>query len=75
MATVVLSSQGDITPRADGTEIVDLRWFAFPEAEERIRTTNHREKGDLLLQALTLCRQDLVGGASPAERAALADGA
>jgi 8-oxo-dGTP pyrophosphatase MutT (NUDIX family) len=70
MATILLRSQDDVAPRADGKEIVDLRWFPFDVAEERIRKTNHSEKADLLLRALTLCRQDLIGGESPKKRAA-----
>lgn len=71
MATVLLRSQVDIVPRADGKEIVDLRWFSFEEAERQIRATNHPEKAELLLRALKLCRHDLLGGSSPHKRATL----
>lgn len=68
MATVLLRSQSDIAPKADGKEIVDLRWFSLEDAAEMIRTTNPPDKADLLLRALNLCGQDLRGGPSPQER-------
>lgn len=75
MATILLRSKTDIAPSPDGKEIVDLRWFSFEEATEKIRSTNHLKKAELLLRALSLCLQDLHGGRSPQERAALEGGA
>ncbi len=71
MATVILSSQDDVAPKPDGKEIVDLRWFSFSDAAQVIRATNHSEKADLLLKALSKCKHDLTGWPSPQERAFL----
>ena len=75
MSIVLVRSQGDLAPKPDGKELTAFRWCTFPNAEEAIRTTNHPQKAELLLDALKKCRQDLSGGLSPKERAALADGA
>ena len=75
MATVLVRSQSDIVPKADGKEIMDLRWLSLSEAAVRIRATNDLEKADLLVKALDLCSRDLSGGLSPRERTALRGGA
>jgi len=74
MATVLLLEQSDISPRPDGKELLEVRWFAFAEAAEAIRRTNHPEKADLLLKALELCRRDVLGGMSPQQRSSLSRG-
>lgn len=68
MATVVLRLQSDVDPKADGREIIDLRWFSFEEAAKAIRETNGPEKARLLLKALSSCQHDLMGGSSPEKR-------
>jgi hypothetical protein len=65
MATVLLGNAADVVPKADGKEIIDLQWFSFEAARQRIATTNHPEKAELLLRLLQLCRQDLEGGPGP----------
>ena len=62
MATVILSSRSDIAPVADGKEVVDVRWMSFPDAEKAIRTSNRPEKTELLIEAISKCRDDLIGG-------------
>jgi hypothetical protein len=74
MATVLLRDRTDINPVPDGKELVDLRWFTVADAADAFRRTNHPEKSALLLKSLEACKQDLLGGMSPQERAALGNG-
>lgn len=71
MATVILRSRDDIAPVADGKEIIELDWFFLEDARRVVRQTNHPEKAGLLMQAIRMCSQDLSGGPSPQDRAAL----
>ena len=61
MATVLIGSQADISPVADGRELLELRWFTFPDAKEIIRTSNDKEKADLLISSLEVCLADISG--------------
>lgn len=61
MATVILDSQSAIKPKADGKELLRLRWFNFKEAESAIKRTNHEDKARLLVKCLSACASDLRG--------------
>jgi ADP-ribose pyrophosphatase YjhB (NUDIX family) len=61
MATMLLANQSDITPHADGKELIDLRWFPLAAARQAIAETNHPEKSELLLKSLDACEKDLTG--------------
>ena len=59
MATILVAARQDIAPRADGKELLDLKWFTLEEAHDVIQKTNHPEKGELLAKCLTACKRDL----------------
>ena len=54
----------------NGKELIDLKWFNFPDAKKIITETNHPEKAELLLESLDFCLRDICGGMSPKERRA-----
>jgi len=70
MATILIKSKDDISPQPDGKELIDLKWFSFPDAKKLIRETNHPEKATLLLKSFDFCLSDICGGMSPKERRA-----
>lgn len=61
MATVIIGSRDAITPKADGKELLDLRWFPLSHARQAILETNHPEKASLLDKCLDWCKRDLEG--------------
>lgn len=61
MATILVGTQHDIAHRANGKELIDLKWFTFQEAYDVIQRTNHPEKAELLVKCLNACKQDLRG--------------
>jgi ADP-ribose pyrophosphatase YjhB (NUDIX family) len=61
MATMLLANQSDIIFRPDGKELVDLRWFSLEEARDLISTTNHPDKGRLLLKCFEAAQKSLRG--------------
>lgn len=61
LATLIVSSQSELSPVPDGRELLDLKWYSIAEAKHVIESTNHEEKGELLIQALDDCVQDLDG--------------
>lgn len=65
MASVLLGRSDEISPKPDGKELLELRWFSLAEAREIIRATNHKEKADLLIHCLTMCEADLGGSTQP----------
>jgi hypothetical protein len=63
LATLLVGSQNDISPLADGRELIDIKWFDLKDAEIAIRETNHNDKANFLIRCLESCRKDLVGAA------------
>ncbi|MFP3613528.1 NUDIX domain-containing protein [Paraburkholderia sp. SIMBA_050] len=63
MATIVVSNQSDLSPKADGKELLDFAWYTLPEARRVIAETNHAQKARLLLQVVDACERDLRGAA------------
>jgi ADP-ribose pyrophosphatase YjhB (NUDIX family) len=63
MATMLLANQSDISPRPDGKEVIDLKWFPLTDARRIIAETNHANKASLLLRSLDACEKDLRGAA------------
>lgn len=61
MATVLIGTPDEITPRADGKELLELKWFPLEEAYDVIKKTNHAAKGILLVDCLKACEADLFG--------------
>jgi ADP-ribose pyrophosphatase YjhB (NUDIX family) len=61
MATIVVSNQSDISPKADGKELLGFAWYTLPEARKVIQATNHAPKARLLLQLVDACERDLRG--------------
>jgi ADP-ribose pyrophosphatase YjhB (NUDIX family) len=62
MATVLVVAREDIAPRADGKELLDLKWFTFEEARDVILETNRPEKAEFLAKCLNVCEGDLKAG-------------
>jgi hypothetical protein len=61
-AVLILDNQEQLNFKPDGKELLDLRWFRFPQARVFIKETNHPEKAQLLLDALRECEEhDLRG--------------
>ena len=61
MATILVSERTDISPKADGRELLGFAWYSLPDARRIVRETNHVEKAHLLLKLLDDCEQDLRG--------------
>jgi ADP-ribose pyrophosphatase YjhB (NUDIX family) len=61
MATILVSERTDISPKADGKELLDLAWHPLSDARKLIEKTNHAEKARLLLQLIDVCERDLCG--------------
>jgi hypothetical protein len=60
-ATLLLANQSDINPKADGKELIRLKWFTFEEARLAILETNHANKAELLTHGLEEAERDLKG--------------
>ncbi len=61
MASILVANQTDISPKADGREMLGFAWYSLPEARRVIRETNHVEKSNLLLKLIDACERDLRG--------------
>ncbi len=61
VGTIILANQEDISPKADGRELLDLKWHSFADAQTVIQETNHSEKAQLLAKCLSSCNNDLHG--------------
>lgn len=61
LATVILGSQEQIEPKANGRELLDFKWYSLSEAHKKIYATNRPEKARLLEKCLELCGRDLHG--------------
>jgi len=61
MATILVSERTDVSPKADGKELLRLAWYTFPEARRAIKETNHAAKAKLLLRLVDACERDLSG--------------
>ena len=59
MATILITTRRDIAPRANGKELLDLKWFTFEEARDMIKAKNRPEKANLLVKCLDACERDL----------------
>lgn len=60
-ATIILANKNDISPKVDGRELLDIKWYSFDDAESVIQKTNHHEKAKLLVGILKACLNDLSG--------------
>ena len=60
-STILVSNVQAITPKADGKELLDLRWFKLDEARQAILETNHPDKADLLIRCFDACVFHLQG--------------
>jgi len=65
MASIWIDHQSNAVFKADGKELVDLKWFTFEAARLAIRETNHLNKGRLLLTSLDACERDFMGAGKP----------
>lgn len=63
LATILVKHREAIVPKADGSELLAIKWFDLEEAEREIKETNHSDKADLLLKCFQDCRKDLFGAA------------
>lgn len=61
MATILVANQNDVSPKADGRELLACAWYSLSDARRVIRETNHFEKAKLLLTLLDACERDLLG--------------
>jgi ADP-ribose pyrophosphatase YjhB (NUDIX family) len=61
MASIIVAERSDISPKADGREVVDFAWYTLPEARTVINQTNHGDKAELLMQVIDACDRDLRG--------------
>lgn len=61
MKTIIVADRTDISPKADGIELIEIAWHTIDEARHVIVQTNHAEKARLLLKLLDKCEQDMRG--------------
>ncbi len=61
LATILVKDRDAISPKADGRELIDIKWFTLEDAVRIINETNHHEKAVLLTKCLNDCRRDLFG--------------
>lgn len=61
LATILINNSNSITPKADGIELINIKWFTLKEANRLINETNHPKKAALLTKCLNGCQRDLFG--------------
>jgi len=61
LATILVKDRETIVPKADGSELLAIKWFSLEEAEREIKETNHSDKAELLRKCLQDCQKDLFG--------------
>ena len=61
MATILISERTDISPKADGKEMLQFAWYTLSGARQAIQETNHARKAQLLLRLIDVCERDLRG--------------
>ena len=61
LATILVKDRDSISPKADGRELIDIKWFTLDSALKIINETNHHVKAALLTKCLHNCRKDLFG--------------